>query len=579
MIKKISLYIIFLITISATAFANTCDIFEDALIGNESVSYDPFYNINKDEYEKLNLFGLILDEVNEGEDFLNINLINPLNPSINDKIKKSDKIYSINRKKIDQLNLVDAYLIQSESGYAVDAMYMNDLKYLLKSGLIDEFTDQNFILDIQETNNTLKTLKEHELSNINFEIELGIYRSDGEKNINSDIDFDKDLIYVKIKPELTPLTISYETYLDIYNISDIDGKNNFFESSYRFEVKRFDNNTVHNLLAEKFGKTSEESNSPWCLWNNKDDINEWGELEYIWSPSFDFINALEMSNNKIKKELYISYTFDTEKVKGFTTISHVNKGSAKFSTDFNYATFPFDEQNISIDIANHDGSGYGIGSIEDVNFELFLSSDIGNDESVFNNPRYRYSKQNTVSGWNIGEKSVYKEYFDLWINPTLKEANTITTIFGIQVKVDRNTKYFIFKIFSPILLILLVCWSVFWTPSKELESRLTVTITCFLALVAYTFVIDDDVPKLDYLTLMDRIILISYVFAAIPTLITIFSHKIYLTNESIAHSIDKYSKFLGPIFYVMIIYTLIYSMTLGNIEHSNDLIKAMIFYD
>ena len=48
MIKKISLYIIFLITISATAFANTCDIFEDALIGNESVSYDPFYNINKE---------------------------------------------------------------------------------------------------------------------------------------------------------------------------------------------------------------------------------------------------------------------------------------------------------------------------------------------------------------------------------------------------------------------------------------------------------------------------------------------------------------------------------------------------
>ena len=76
MIKKISLYIIFLITISATAFANTCDIFEDALIGNESVAEDPFYNINKKEYEKLNLFGLVLDEINEGEDFLNINLIN-----------------------------------------------------------------------------------------------------------------------------------------------------------------------------------------------------------------------------------------------------------------------------------------------------------------------------------------------------------------------------------------------------------------------------------------------------------------------------------------------------------------------
>ena len=64
------------------------------------------------------------------------------------------------------------------------------------------------------------------------------------------------------------------------------------------------------------------------------------------------------------------------------------------------------------------------------------------------------------------------------------------------------------------ILILLVCWSVSIHP-RELESKLTITIVCLLSLIAYNFVIDQDLPKLGYLTLMDYIILLSYVFATL----------------------------------------------------------------
>ena len=47
---------------------------------------------------------------------------------------------------------------------------------------------------------------------------------------------------------------------------------------------------------------------------------------------------------------------------------------------------------------------------------------------------------------------------------------------------------------------------------KELEARLTITIVCLLSLIAYNFVIDADLPKLEYLTIMDYIILVSYIY-------------------------------------------------------------------
>ena len=90
----------------------------------------------------------------------------------------------------------------------------------------------------------------------------------------------------------------------------------------------------------------------------------------------------------------------------------------------------------------------------------------------------------------------------------------------IKIEVQRNHQYYIFKVIFPIILILLICWSVFWIHPRELESKLTITIVCLLSLIAYNFVIEEDVPKLAYLTIMDHLILASYIFATIPNFLS-----------------------------------------------------------
>ena len=52
----------------------------------------------------------------------------------------------------------------------------------------------------------------------------------------------------------------------------------------------------------------------------------------------------------------------------------------------------------------------------------------------------------------------------------------------------------------------LVC---FLGRGSQLEAKVNVTIVCLLSLIAYNFIIDEDLPKLAYLTFLDVFILLS----------------------------------------------------------------------
>ena len=126
-------------------------------------------------------------------------------------------------------------------------------------------------------------------------------------------------------------------------------------------------------------------------------------------------------------------------------------------------------------------------------------------------------------------------------------------------------------------MVLLICWSVFWIHPKELESKLTITIVCLLSLIAYNFVIEEDVPKLSYLTIMDYLILISYIFATIPNFLSILSFRLYTRNKKfnlnlplmspilMSYSrIDSLSKRWGLLTYVLIVLLIILFSVKGN---------------
>ena len=101
--------------------------------------------------------------------------------------------------------------------------------------------------------------------------------------------------------------------------------------------------------------------------------------------------------------------------------------------------------------------------------------------------------------------------------------------------------------------------SIFWIRIEELESRVTISIVCMLSLIAYNFVIDNEIPKLNYLTIMDWIILLSYLYAAAPNILAIISYQLGLNSKQrvLNSKIDQYSKRYGIFSYIMFVFIII----------------------
>ena len=76
-------------------------------------------------------------------------------------------------------------------------------------------------------------------------------------------------------------------------------------------------------------------------------------------------------------------------------------------------------------------------------------------------------------------------------------------ILMFDFEIERKGAYFIYKLVLPIIFLIALSWLVFFIDVRELESRLTISIVCFLSLIAYNFVVDDTLPKLGYLTFID----------------------------------------------------------------------------
>ena len=569
--------IIFLFISSAqNVFAkNTCERFESVILNEEVASHSPFF-IDED-FATLNNFGFTIDVKPSQPTEENFEIfINDFNPYFkNNKIYKNDKLIKINGYEINAKALLAIRQLIFEQSFYIEENYAYDLKYLLSLGLIEK---SNQIKNIEIEKNIFYE------PNLFAQVDIKdkgllyeIYKNYNFRDIGKvtlTLEREGELIDIEVITKDYYLVPSITTIVDFLNIEKIDSKNNIFTANYYLELHRFDHYHIGPLLANEFKREINQSYISFeCIWNSLDDADIFGQLKYIWFPEYSFVNRIGFDTDKINQQIKIVFNVGQE----FAIIEFREIGLADFTTDFSVQTFPFDKQKVRMEIANHDGAGDGIIGTYLINEVLFNVQLLTGDNYAlrkYNDPRNNFNNDR-LSGWQLGNKNSYQNNHILWQGKDTEDQ--ITTVFGVEQTIHRASFYFVFKLFSPILLILLICWSVFWTKSKELESRLTVTITCFLALVAYTFVIDDELPKLEFLTLMDRVILTSYIFAAIPTLLSIIAHRINFYSETKAQSIDKFSIMLGPSLYVFVVYLIFISMASNNMNNTSQFLKGLTF--
>ena len=155
--------------------------------------------------------------------------------------------------------------------------------------------------------------------------------------------------------------------------------------------------------------------------------------------------------------------------------------------------------------------------------------------------------KNQIFGWNISD---YQLRFD-------KKEEVIIS----EIKLSRDPFFYILKVIFPVIFIVIISWSVFLMHPRNIEARVNVTIVCLLALIAYNFVIEENLPKVSYLTIMDVIILSSYLFAGTSTIYSIFSYRNFVLTEGDKVPITKIDKFFKN-FSLLIFLTIISCISL-----------------
>ena len=166
-----------------------------------------------------------------------------------------------------------------------------------------------------------------------------------------------------------------------------------------------------------------------------------------------------------------------------------------------------------------------------------------------------------LKAWKIVEEGIAiksreifdDNYYDRYEKKIIRKSENVI---DIEIELKRNFQHYLLKIMLPVFLILCVAWYVLWIPTRKYETRLNTSIIALLALIAYNFVFQDDIPKLNYLTDLDWYILLSYVFCCIPVFISIGSSKLGTKNQKVIIKINKLIRKWGVIAYILITFAI-----------------------
>lgn len=347
-----------------------------------------------------------------------------------------------------------------------------------------------------------------------------------------------------------------DPFADFYIRSlDIDESSKKIEVRIQSQISHsfYEDDEMYKLAREYlwFDKNDENKNTKDCFYNVKD----WDEAGFA-HPAIGlvFANLHSIDYDTFDSSILIKpYTHEIDWHKEFgwdneLYVQYADDGIYKFNTNFKYNNFPFDKQTISIKLLNGHDMSDGVLTVSDFT-KLFLID---------------FQKKNNISGWDIVDnRLLYGSYKD----PV--DINYISTI-SLELDIERKSGYYLYKVILPIIIILSVCWASIYVSPRELESKLTITIVCLLSLIAYNFIIDGEIPKLEYLTIMDWIILASYVYAALPNILAIYSFNLYKNkNTKKLNRYNDIAKRYGLLSYLLVIFSIILFNVSSNPENAS----------
>ena len=247
------------------------------------------------------------------------------------------------------------------------------------------------------------------------------------------------------------------------------------------------------------------------------------QTDNVWSPGLVFLNSGRKFTSR-PKEVGIGPGGQ---------VTYLQRYSGTFATYHILSDFPFDKQTFRISLLSFEWPE------KDVQLVV--------DEKVTGQ-----RKRLNISDWTIKgvEATIDRRY-----NPGLERFNSR---YDFDISAERIKAYYLWKVILPLCMIVAMSWCVFWINPAQYGPQIGLSATSMLTLIAFIFATTNMVPRLGYLTLLDRFIVFSTILvflALVESLTTVY--LVSKEKKELALRIDNMSRFVFPIIFGVIIITVL----------------------
>lgn len=405
---------------------------------------------------------------------------------------------------------------------------------IIRFSLFDKKNIQNGSIIKSLDKKDLSKLNDNEIKNIKFY----------SQSVEAEIENNKKILF-SVKPyKLNNFKL---TNFELKSIQSIDSTKGTIEISFQAYIENNRPDLLSTLIKNDFDY-DELNREAIC-----EPVKEWINLpikavnldEYKYDE--DVRKGLR---NKTKLESsVIDFTYDN----GNFRVVRSESGVGHLRQSFDFKKFPFDQQKLIITIK----SGTRSTSNKELNKmapDTAAATLITPENGAFIGLE-KFKEKNFLREWKVNSVNITsneiidKNYYDKDIKKIITDNENAL---NLEINVERNYNHYVYKIIIPVFLILCVAWFVLWIPTKYFEARLATSMVALLSLIAYNFVFANDIPRLEYLTALDRYILLSYVFCCIPTFMSIWFSRLYKIKQIKIAKVNSKIRIFGGILYLIL---------------------------
>ncbi len=124
--------------------------------------------------------------------------------------------------------------------------------------------------------------------------------------------------------------------------------------------------------------------------------------------------------------------------------------------------------------------------------------------------------------------------------------------FQVRLDIERNPRYTLRLVGLPVMIFVILSWSVFWMDRSSVGDRMDITFLGILTVVAYQIMFSGSLPKISYLTVLGSFMIISFLVMCASVAVNL---RVWVLDSrglfEDGDRLDRRCRYLFPIGYVV----------------------------